>query len=148
MVDHLYFLGTSMVFKSNASASSWEPLRRAIQALIPIFSMRDDLVAKHKALLDMLVWYDDDTLDSTMIQAVGCAINPGISNQHGPLKAFIHVEDILAAAVGKRNILRLLAAIIEAIFTVCGRAATEHRQCPLSIEKWEELVIGPVQIVL
>ncbi len=24
----------------------------------------------------------------------------------------------------------------------------EHRQCPLSIEKWNELVIGPVQTVL
>ncbi len=24
----------------------------------------------------------------------------------------------------------------------------EHCQCPLSIEKWEELVIGPVQTVL
>ncbi len=24
----------------------------------------------------------------------------------------------------------------------------EHRQCPLSIKKWEELVIGPVQTVL
>ncbi len=43
---------------------------------------------------------------------------------------------------------RLLAAIIEAIFTICGRAMIEHRQCPLSIEKWIELVIGPVQTVL
>jgi hypothetical protein len=24
----------------------------------------------------------------------------------------------------------------------------EHRQCPFSIEKWEQLVIGPVQTVL
>jgi hypothetical protein len=54
----------------------------------------------------------------------------------------------LAAAVGKRHICCLLAAIIEAIFTVCGQAMIEHRQCPLSLEKWEELVIGPVQTIL
>jgi len=149
MVDHLYFLATSMVFGSNASASSWEPLRRAIQALIPIYSIREDLVIKHKALLDMLVWYDDDMPDvPALVQAFGCAINPGLSDQHGPLKAFIYVDDILAAAVGKRNILRLLAAIIEAIFTVCGCTMIEHRQCPLSIAKWEELILGPVQTVL
>jgi hypothetical protein len=66
MAKHLYFLATSMVFGLNASASSWEPLRRAIQALIPIFLMRDDLITKHKALLDMLLWIDGDMLVSTL----------------------------------------------------------------------------------
>jgi hypothetical protein len=37
MAEQLFFLATSMVFGSNASASSWEPFRRAIQSLIPIF---------------------------------------------------------------------------------------------------------------
>ena len=50
------------------------------------------------------------------------------------LKAFIYVDDILAAAVEKRHICCLLAAIIEAIFTVCGQAMIEHRQYPLSLE--------------
>ncbi len=31
---------------------------------------------------------------------------------------------------------------------VCGRAMIEQRQCPLSIEKWNKLVVGPVQTVL
>ena len=44
MAEGLYFLATSMVFGSNTSASSWEPFRRAIQSLIPIYSMRTDLV--------------------------------------------------------------------------------------------------------
>ena len=44
--------------------------------------------------------------------------------------------------------LRLLAAIIEAIFTVCGIPNTAVRQCPLSLEKWHDLVVGPTQIVL
>jgi hypothetical protein len=50
--------------------------------------------------------------------------------------------------VDKQNILRLLATIIEAIFTVCGHPMIEVCQCPLSLEKWEELVIGLVQTVL
>ena len=65
-----------------------------------------------------------------------------------PLEAFIYVDDILAAAVGRRHICHLLAAIIEAIFTVCGQTMIEYRQCSLSIEKWEELIIGPVQTIL
>jgi hypothetical protein len=64
------------------------------------------------------------------------------------LEAHIYVDDILASAVGKQNILRLLAAIIEAIFAVCGRPMIEARQCPPSLEKWEELVVGSVQTVL
>ena len=147
MAENLYFLATSMVFGSNASASSWEPFRRAIQSLIPIYSMRPDLITKHKTLLDMLVWDDDDT-QSELVQAVKCQINLGILDQDGPLEAYIYVDDILASAVGRQMMLRLLAAIIEAIFTICGRAMIEHRQCPLSIEKWNELVIGPIQTVL
>jgi hypothetical protein len=44
--------------------------------------------------------------------------------------------------------LRLLAATIEELFVVCGRANTEVRPCSLSIKKWEQLVIGPIQTVL
>jgi hypothetical protein len=43
---------------------------------------------------------------------------------------------------------RLLATIIEAIFTVCGRPDTAVRQCPLSLEKWDKLIVGSRQIVL
>jgi hypothetical protein len=46
MAEDLYFLATSMVFGSNTSASSWEPFRRKIQSLIPIYLMRTDLVGK------------------------------------------------------------------------------------------------------
>jgi hypothetical protein len=148
MAEGLYFLATSMVFGSNTSASSWEPFRRAIQSLIPIYSMRTDLVEKHKHLLDMLIWEDEDTWVGDLVQAVMCPLNPGIPDQYGPLEAQIYVDDILASAVEKQNILRLLAAIIEAIFTVCGRPMIEVRQCPLSLEKWEELVVGSVQTVL
>jgi hypothetical protein len=96
----------------------------------------------------MLIWEDDDTWVGDLVQAVMCHLNPGIPDQHGPLEAYIYVDDILALAVGKQNLLRLLAAIIKAISTVCGRPMIEVRQCPLSLEKWDELVVGLVKTVL
>ena len=83
-----------------------------------------------------------------MVQATKCPLNPGIPDLNGTLEAYIYVDDILASAVNKQNILRLLAAIIEAIFTVCGRLNIEVHQCPLSLEKWKELVVGSIQTVL
>jgi hypothetical protein len=149
MAEELYFLATSMVFGSNTSASSWEPFGRAIQSLIPVLSTRTDLVEKHKGLLDMLVWGDDDNSSvCELVQAFKCPLNPGALDQHGPLEAYIYVDDILASGVGKQNILRLLAAIVEAVFIVCGQSMIKVHQCPLSIEKWLELVIGTVQTIL
>ena len=130
------------------TASSWEPFRRAIEALIVEYSMRPDLVSKHKDLLDILKWEEENDLVGELVRAVACPLNPGIQDLNGPLEAFIYVDDILASANNKFNILRLLAATIEAIFTVCGRSHIEVRQCPLSLEKWEDLVVGSIQIVL
>ncbi len=42
----------------------------------------------------------------------------------------------------------VLAAMIEAIFTVMGEPNDSVRQCPLAMDKWNELVIGPRQIGL
>ena len=38
-----------------------------------------------------------------------------------------------------------LAAMIEAIFTVMGAPETELRQCPLAMNKWEELIVSHKQ---
>ena len=56
--------------------------------------------------------------------------------------------DILGVGVSKDYVNKLLAATIEAIFTVYGEPQIDIRQCPLSLEKWLEMVIGPIQIVL
>ncbi len=74
--------------------------------------MRSDLIKKHKYLLDMLVWEDDNIYVADMVQATKCPLNPGIPDLNGTLEAYIYVDDILASAVNKQNILRLLAAII------------------------------------
>ena len=65
----LYFLSTSHVFGSNTSASSWEPFRRAIKNSIPIYFFREDLVIKHKSLLDVLKW-DESPAAPHLVKAV------------------------------------------------------------------------------
>jgi hypothetical protein len=142
----LYFVLTSHVFGSNTLVSLWEPLRRAIQSMISVYSRRNDLVEKHQDLLDMLKW-DNPTLHELLVKAYPCKVNQGILA--GPeLTANIYVDDILGAATFKENMARLLAAIIEVIFMACRRPNMAVCQCPLLLEKWHELIVGPKQIVL
>ena len=150
MFEKLYFLSTSHVFGSNTSASSWEPFRRAIKNSIPIYFFRDDLVIKHKDLLDALNW-DDSPAVPSFVRAVRCKLNKGVFNDDSSLSpppAEIYVDDIMTASARKEWILKLLAAIIEAIFVVCGRPDIAVRQYPLSLEKWSELIVGPIQTIL
>jgi hypothetical protein len=135
MAKQLYFLATSMVFGSNASTSSWEPFWRGIKPLIIDYSMRFNLISEHTHLLDMLKGEDEDIHIVESVQAVACPLNPGIPHLDGSLEAYIYVDDILASAVNKHNILRLLAAMIEAIFTVCDQLNIKVHQCPLSFKK-------------
>ena len=107
-----------------------------------------DLVLRHKLLLDMLKWENEDKYIREFSKAVACPLNPGIPDLDGIIKAPIYVDDLLGYAVNKEHILRLLAATIEAIFAVCDQPNIEVRQCLLYIVKWEELVAGMVQTVM
>ncbi len=60
----------------------------------------------------------------------------------------IYIDNILAATAFWDNMTRLLAAVIEAIFVVCGNSDTAVYQCPPSLEEWHELIVGPRQIFL
>jgi hypothetical protein len=84
-----------MVFGSNTSTSSWEPFQRAIKILLIEYSTRLDLIAKHKHLLDMIVWEDEDIYSSELVRAVRCLLNPGIPDLDGSLESYIYVDDIL-----------------------------------------------------
>ncbi len=94
----------------------------------------------------MLKW-DSPTLHELLVKAYPYKVNQGIL-AGSKLTANIYVDDVLGTAVFKENMIRLLAAIIEAIFMVCGRPDMAICQCPLSLEKWHELIVGPKQIVL
>ncbi len=53
--------------------------------------------------------------DKQLVRAFKCDLNTGILDDD-PLTANIYIDDILAAAAFKARMVRLLAAIIEAIF--------------------------------
>jgi hypothetical protein len=119
--------------------------------MITIYAQSEDLVEKHKLLLDKLKWLEETTPTPELTKAFPCKINNGVTDENGnlcPMRASIYVNNILAAAACQENMLRLLAAVIEAIFTMCGVSDISVRQCPLSLEKWFKLIVGPIQIVL
>jgi hypothetical protein len=147
MAEGYYFLSTSQVFGSNTSASSWEPLWQAIQSMIPIYSQQDNLVVKHKTLLNILNWAMPALDKVRLVKAFKCNLNKGVLDDN-PLTANIYIDNILAAAAYKARMVRLLVAIIEAIFLVCGVPDMSVRQYPLSLKKWDKLTVSPRQIVL
>ncbi len=101
--------------------------------------------------MDLLKWDDRNTHQHELVQAFGCKINQGVQNELReikPLTTNIYVDDILGALAFKEYVIRFLAAVIEAIFVVCGMPNVAVRQCPLSLKKWHKLIVGPRQIVL
>jgi hypothetical protein len=135
-----YNLATAMVFGSTASASSWEPFRRAIEALSVLYLNRPKLVKKHRKYLDMLSWAADDDMHD-IYPAMSCEINSGILDDSGnpiPLPARIYVNDALVLATSKAQMKLVLAVLIEAIFVVMGYLDEKIRLCPLV---WGQKVI-------
>ena len=150
-VKNLYFLATSMVFGSNTSATSWEPFRRAIEAMTLVYFNKEGLVEKHKHYLDMIIWEDEPEVQPVFVQAVACDLNPGVLDEQGnmkPVPTNIYVDDALLACVGKENMMKALAAVIEAIFIVMGKPNTLVKQCPLAMDKWVGMMVRHEQTML
>lgn len=146
----LFFLATSMVFGSKVSAQCWEPSRRGIQALSKLLQSKGlELVRKHNAYLQMIKW--DETQYGECVKAARCPICPGVLDENGEETkepSRFYVDDALLAAIRRRQMEIALAATIEAIFLVMGRPDTTRRRCPLSLEKWQQLVVSPKQVLL
>ena len=139
-----------MVFGSVASATSWEPFRRAIAALAVSYFAKRILVEKHRKYLDMLRWSDPPTSEVTYVQASACSKNPGIFNADGteqPSQHNIYVDDNLMADT-KRRLPFALASAIEAIFVIMGKPCLQLRPCAVAMDKWLQLRINPIQILL
>jgi hypothetical protein len=58
------------------------------------------------------------------------------------------MDDALLHGHPKWQILIKLATLIKSIIIVMGEPDTMVRQCPLAMDKWEDLVIRPVQTIL
>ncbi len=139
-----------MVFGSTASASSWEAFRQAIKALTKVFATRPDQVVGHKIFIDLLKWEEIDP-SAELTPTFSCTINRGImvdARNWIDLPARIHVNDALMLALDVDHMKMVLAATIKAIFVVMGELDVAVRQCPLAMDKWLELVIGPKQNML
>ncbi len=139
-----------MVFGSTESASSWEAFRQAIKALTKAFVNRPDLFVRQKKFIDMLKWEEIDP-SAELTPAFSCTINCGIMDDDGnriDLPARIHVNNALMLVLYVDHIKMVLAAMIKAIFVVMGEPDVAVRQCPLAMDKWLELVIGPKQTML
>ena len=139
-----------MVFGLTASASSLEAFRRAIKAPTNVFANRPNLVVRHKKFIDMMMWVEIDP-SAELTPAFSCTINCGIMDDAWnwiDLPACIYVDDALMLALDVDHMKVVLAATIEAIFAVMGELDIAVRQCPLAMDKWLELVIGPKQTML
>ncbi len=119
--------------------------------MISVYLQRNDLVEKHRNLLDKLRWIDENQVCPEPVRAFPCNLNCGITLKSGdlsPMIANIYVNDILATAAFRENMTKLLAAIIKAIFAICRTLNIAVRQCPLSLKKWHKSIIQPRQIIL
>ncbi len=64
------------------------------------------------------------------------------------LPARIYVNNALILALNVDHMKMVLVATIEAIFIVMGKPDIAVRQCPLAMDVWLELVIGPKQTMV
>jgi hypothetical protein len=98
----------------------------------------------------MIKWEDLDR-SANIIPAFPCNINRGIMDDVGnpiDLPACIYVNDAIMLSPNADHMKMVLAAMIESIFVVMGEPEEKFRQCPLAMDKWRDLVIGPQQTVL
>jgi hypothetical protein len=98
----------------------------------------------------MLKWEEIDPSDERT-PAFSCTINCGIIDDARnwiDLPAHLYVDNTLMLALDVDHVKMVFAAMIKAIFIVICELDVAVRQCPLAMDKWLELVIGPKQTML
>ena len=86
-----------------------------------------------------------------LAKAISCSINKGVLDKKGVVQthpARIFVDNSLLLAISRLLMEMALAALIEAIFVIKGEPNTAIQQCPLALDKWVEMVVGPIQTML
>ena len=77
--------------------------------MITVYAQRDNLVTKHKSLLDELMWSDDLNPQPNLVKSFPCSINRGVTDDSRfllPMTTSIYVDNILAAAACQENMMR------------------------------------------
>jgi hypothetical protein len=72
IIGPLFYAANAMVFGSIASATSWEPFRRAISALALSYFGSHHLLENHKAYLDMVRWSEPPEASVVFVPAQRC----------------------------------------------------------------------------
>ena len=119
-------------------STSWQHFWHTIEVMTSIYSTRTDIVETHSAYLDMIVIEDPAPKGTYFPKARIDYLNPGVLNKDRkpqPGINFNYVNDCLLASI-RQHARSLLAACIEAIYTVLGHPDTALWQCPLAMDKW------------
>ena len=145
-----YIAANAMVFGSVASASSWEPFRRAIQGIARARFYCEGLVEKYKDWIELVRWDKRPTEGVRLVQAKRCSKNKGIIDENGkelPTPHHIYVDDNLMADIGRRMPFTFAAAL-DAIFAVMGQPMPRLRQCAVALDKFKKLIVSHCLVLL
>ena len=108
----------------------------------------------HSNILDNIQWCQSlkSCSTPTFTCAVPDALNQGLLNKVSHLNSMphhIYVNDkIYLDNISRLHVEQATATSIEAIFILLGPSALDHRQDPISFDKLEEMVIGPINLIL
>ena len=144
-----YFIATAMVFGSIVSASCWEPFRRAIEKMTEVYYENPELETKYAGYLEQLKFEPIPEKSFKFTQAIPCKYNKGIIDENGKMQVrnYIYVDDCWLIAV-HFCMRQLLAACIHAIFMVTGFPNILLRPNPLAMDKWVDMNVSWMVIIL
>ncbi len=154
IISDQLFLSCGQPFGADFCPANWEVVRQVLEKLSTSLFHDDSLRNKHRKYLDRLKW--DRSLGKSAVGQFAKAVrDPNIPPPRtswgslAPTPHHVYVDDgIYVDWFDVIRIERAAAASIEAIFILLGPSALDRRQDPISFDKLEEMVIGPINRIL
>jgi hypothetical protein len=149
------FLSCGQPFGTDFSPANWEVVRQVLEHLATQLYHDVSLRHKHRSFLNKLQW--DRSLRSRsgrirITRVAWDAMNAAVVDSVGnplPTPHYVYVDDdIYVDLYSVENFEQCIAASIEAIYILLGPSDLSKRQDPISFDKLEEMVIGPINRVL
>jgi hypothetical protein len=149
------FLSCGQPFGTDFSPANWEVVRQVLEHLATQLYHDTSLRQKHRHFLDNLQW--DRSLHSRsgrirLTRAAWDALNTSVVDTVGdplPTPHFVYVDDdIYVDIYSTDDYEQCIAASIEAIYILLGPSDLAKRQDPISFDKLQEMIIGPINRIL
>jgi len=148
------FLSCGQPFGADFCPANWEIVRQVLEKLSTTLFHDASLRVKHRKYLDRLKW--DRSLGKARTAQFAKAVwDPNIPPPRTslgsltPTSHHVYIDDsIYVDWFDIARIERAAAASIEAIFILLGPSALDRRQDPISFDKLEEMIIGPINRIL